>query len=288
MRFLAFLLFLLFLLFAIFTRWFFICDILQICGEEVPEVVEEVRPQTLRLTQEDSVLLQGYDEFLFAPDSSEVKLNDNNRAFLDTLRQLMAADSTVDLEIYGRLSEQEKGIMAGFYEDLGIARAAAVQDLLLAAGVDDRFIKLKSELSLDSIITEPLRFNFAFNQGPEEYATVTYLFNNMNFSDDNFPSDSDVFDPSDAFIAYADSVKTYVELNPEKQIRIIGHTDNVDTDEYNLDLGLRRAKSAREWMLEHGVNCEILVESKGEEEPVATNETDEGKQANRRVNLVIF
>ena len=100
-------LFLLFLLFAIFARWFFICDILQLCEEEVPEVVEDIRLKTLQLTQEDSVILQGYDQFLFAPDSSVVKLNDNNRAFLDTLRQLMAADSTVDLAIYGRLNEQE-------------------------------------------------------------------------------------------------------------------------------------------------------------------------------------
>ena len=288
MRFLAFLLFLLFLLFAIFARWFFICDILQLCGEEVPEVVEDIRPQTLQLTQGDSIILQGYDEFLFAPDSSAVKLNDNNRTFLDTLRQLMAVDSTVNLQIFGRLNEQEKDIMAGFYEDLGIARAAAVQELLITAGVNEAYINLKSELSPDSIISEPLRFNFESNQLPSEYANASYLFNNMTFSDANFPSDSDEFDPGEAFIAYADSVKTYIDLNPEKQIRIIGHTDNVDTDKYNLDLGLRRAKSAKEWMLQHGINCDISVESKGEEEPVATNETDEGKQANRRVNLVIF
>ena len=177
--------------------------------------------------------------------------------------------------------------MAGFYEDLGIARAAAIQDLLMAAGVEESFINLKSELVADSIIREPLRFSFVSNQGPAEYANASYVFTNMTFSDANFPSDSDEFDPGDAFVAYADSVKTYVELNPEKQIRIIGHTDNVDTDKYNLDLGLRRAKSAREWMLQHGIQCEISVESKGEEEPVATNKTDEGKQANRRVNLVI-
>ena len=287
MRFLAFLLFLAFILFAVFARWFFICDILQLCEEEVIEEVEDERLKTLQLTKEDTIILNGYDQFLFAPESYTPELNDNNRAFLDTLAQIMAIDSTVDLQILGLFTEGEKDLMAGFYEDLGLARAAAVQDLLLTKGVGENHIILKGEASTDSLITEPLQFSFVSNQLPSEYANASYLFTNMTYSDANFPSNSDVFDPGDAFRLYADSVKTYIELNPEKSIRIIGHTDNVDTERYNMKLGLRRAKSAQSWLLDHGIECEIEVASMGETEPVATNKTADGRQLNRRVNFII-
>lgn len=287
MRFLAFLLFLAFLIFAVFARWFFICDILQLCDDDTTEEVEDVRLKNLQLTKEDTIILSGYDQFLFAPESYTPELNENNRAFLDTLAQLMATDSSVDLQIIGLFRELESDVMAGFYEDLGFARAAAVQDLLLTKGVGENHIILKSQVSTDSLIGEPLAFSFVSNQLPSEFANASYLFTNMTYSDANFPSNSDVFDPGDAFRTYADSVKTYIDLNPDKSIRIIGHTDNVDTDRYNMKLGLRRAKSAKSWLLDHGIECEIDVESMGETKPVATNKTAEGRQLNRRVNFII-
>jgi len=71
-------------------------------------------------------------------------------------------------------------------------------------------------------------------------------------------------------------------------IRVVGHTDSVGTDAYNKALSERRASSVVEYLLTQGLAPEKLTsEGKGESEPVADNETDEGRAQNRRVELHI-
>ncbi|WP_020537252.1 OmpA family protein [Lewinella cohaerens] len=287
MRFLAFLLFIAFVLFAIFARWFFICDILNLCEEAPVEVEVAPRLQTLQLTENDSVLLSGYDQFAFSKGIDQPELNTNNEQFLDTLAQMLTADTTKSLEITGRFTPQEKDIMAGFYENMGLARAAAIRDLMASRGIDENRISLKHAITSDSLLQEPLLFAFALNDLPSEYATASYRFTNMTYSDANFPSNSAIFDPGEAFRNYADSVKVYMEAHPEKSIRIVGHTDNIDSEKYNLKLGMRRAESAKEYLENLGITSAIETESKGETEHVASNDTPEGRQENRRVNFII-
>jgi outer membrane protein OmpA-like peptidoglycan-associated protein len=71
-------------------------------------------------------------------------------------------------------------------------------------------------------------------------------------------------------------------------IRVVGHTDSVGTDAYNQGLSERRASSVVEYLLTQGLSPDKLTsEGKGESEPVADNETDEGRAQNRRVELHI-
>ncbi|SFG80425.1 OmpA family protein [Pseudomonas sp. NFACC45] len=71
-------------------------------------------------------------------------------------------------------------------------------------------------------------------------------------------------------------------------IRVVGHTDSVGTDVYNQGLSERRASSVAEYLLTQGLSPDKLTsEGKGESEPVADNETDEGRAQNRRVELHI-
>jgi OmpA-OmpF porin, OOP family len=71
-------------------------------------------------------------------------------------------------------------------------------------------------------------------------------------------------------------------------IHVEGHTDNVGTAEYNLDLSLRRATAVRDFLVSQGVAAERLtVEGLGFARPVAENDTEAGRQKNRRVDLVI-
>ncbi|MBV4554176.1 OmpA family protein [Pseudomonas sp. SWRI102] len=71
-------------------------------------------------------------------------------------------------------------------------------------------------------------------------------------------------------------------------IRVVGHTDSVGTDTYNEGLSERRAGSVVEYLLTQGLAPDKLTsEGKGESEPVADNETDEGRAQNRRVELHI-
>ncbi len=75
---------------------------------------------------------------------------------------------------------------------------------------------------------------------------------------------------------------------PEDNIRISGHTDNVGDDSYNMQLSRARAKAVAEALALYGVARESIGASGfGEERPIASNETAEGKAANRRVELDI-
>ena len=76
---------------------------------------------------------------------------------------------------------------------------------------------------------------------------------------------------------------------PDTNILVTGHTDYDGTEQYNLDLSERRAKSVSDYAMGRGVLSSRLSEiGLGELEPVATNETPEGKQLNRRVEIAIF
>jgi OmpA-OmpF porin, OOP family len=67
------------------------------------------------------------------------------------------------------------------------------------------------------------------------------------------------------------------------------HTDSYGSDDYNFKLSDNRAKSVREYIVSKGIaESRITSQGYGETKPVATNETDEGRQLNRRVEFKIL
>ena len=75
---------------------------------------------------------------------------------------------------------------------------------------------------------------------------------------------------------------------PDTEILVQGHTDSRGTDEYNLELSEKRAKSVFNQLVRNGVKSDRLVTmGLGESEPIATNDTDEGRQQNRRVEIAV-
>jgi len=292
MRFLAFLVFLTFLAFAVWARWYFVCEVRQQCEKEPIDI----RLKTLSLTDGDKMILQGYDQFAFDSAAVDARLNENNRAFLDTLAAILKADTTRDLTITAFYRTTEEGIdPPGWHEELGTARAAFVRGLLERRGVDPSRIKLDSGISEDITLGVPILFElFDPNAIPEAFDNrgQAFEFKNMTFSDANFRFNSAEFIPKESFLDYADSVKTYLSLNPDDKIIITGHTDSKGTPKYNYNLGIKRAKSALEYFRELGVSAAIETRSEGETKPVAPNRKSgkdfpEGRQKNRRVNFTI-
>lgn len=84
-------------------------------------------------------------------------------------------------------------------------------------------------------------------------------------------------------------VVRFLNDNPAVRIKIAGHTDNVGSDAFNMQLSEERAFSVKSYLLENGIPAERL-KSKGfgMHKPIATNETDEGRQLNRRVEFEIL
>ena len=76
--------------------------------------------------------------------------------------------------------------------------------------------------------------------------------------------------------------------HPDLKIQVEGHTDSVGTDSYNLRLSERRADSVRGGLVQQGINRDVVgTAGFGESKPVATNGTAEGRQQNRRVEVVV-
>lgn len=84
--------------------------------------------------------------------------------------------------------------------------------------------------------------------------------------------------------ALAQNVLTYRETTVE----VVGHTDSTGSESYNLDLSTRRAAAVAGILLEEGVSpTRVTSFGRGELDPVASNDTIEGRQQNRRVEVII-
>ncbi len=82
-------------------------------------------------------------------------------------------------------------------------------------------------------------------------------------------------------------VTQFMNQIPEATALIEGHTDSIGTEEYNLGLSERRAKSVYDYLVSRGIDPARLQSlGKGESQPIADNSTEAGRQQNRRVMLI--
>ena len=85
-----------------------------------------------------------------------------------------------------------------------------------------------------------------------------------------------------------DELARSLDKYPDTDLLIVGHTDGVGSDDYNMGLSERRADSAARYIESQGVRTGIRTVGRGEREPVASNESDYGRQKNRRVEVAIY
>jgi outer membrane protein OmpA-like peptidoglycan-associated protein len=82
---------------------------------------------------------------------------------------------------------------------------------------------------------------------------------------------------------------TSLEEYEGTEVLVVGHTDSTGEEAYNQALSERRADSARTYLLGAGLEADrVRAVGRGEMEPIATNDTAEGRQENRRVEVAIF
>ena len=84
--------------------------------------------------------------------------------------------------------------------------------------------------------------------------------------------------------------KVYESLvaNPDVDVLIIGHTDSVGNEDSNRELSTKRAQAVKDWLVEKGISSSrIKVVGKGEAEPIASNETSDGRAKNRRIEFEV-
>ncbi len=100
--------------------------------------------------------------------------------------------------------------------------------------------------------------------------------------------DYDKFTLRDASLVELNKILQIVKKHSNTTIEIMGHTDSNGTDEYNQTLSLNRAKVVFNWFIKHGINkSRMSYQGYSFHKPVSTNDTDEGRQLNRRTEIKI-
>jgi outer membrane protein OmpA-like peptidoglycan-associated protein len=104
----------------------------------------------------------------------------------------------------------------------------------------------------------------------------------------NIYFDFDKFDLKPESFTELDRVYKFLSDNPGVKVEISAHTDAVGGDDYNLQLSQRRAEAVVNYLITVGIEPgRLIAKGYGEGIPVADNETDEGRAANRRVEMKI-
>lgn len=138
---------------------------------------------------------------------------------------------------------------------------AGVIVLLIGAGV---YLYLKSRKKAD----------------PKQ--TLKDVFDNLVFE-----TNKDVI--KDVSFPYLDELAKVLIAEPTWKLNIVGHTDNVGKDAYNLDLSKRRASAVKKYLVGKNIPETIITtDGKGETMPIASNDTEEGRAKNRRVEFFII
>lgn len=102
-----------------------------------------------------------------------------------------------------------------------------------------------------------------------------------------FATDSSALNPS--FHEVLNSVVLILKKFDKTLIEVAGHTDSTGSREYNKKLSWQRAQSVANYLVDQGVDSQrIITVGHGEERPIASNKTAEGRQQNRRVELTLI
>jgi outer membrane protein OmpA-like peptidoglycan-associated protein len=110
--------------------------------------------------------------------------------------------------------------------------------------------------------------------------------NSITLNNLYFDYDSDKILP----VSYAEieRLMLFLKQNKNIKIKIVGHTDNQGSHAYNIDLSRRRAEALMNALIRKGIAADRLTaEGKGSTQPITTNDTEEGRAKNRRVEILI-
>ncbi len=258
--------------------WFWFCWHWHCCwirGVCCQNVAAAVAP-----TDDKADMIGDRGPLVFKWSNPEAFTNDKYEAYKSSFLKDNSGDNI--LIITGQYYKDEPNPTS--YENLGLARAAAVRDLLKGDIPPERIrlaSQLMGEFSGDKSAYFPsVRFGWA--EAEVEKSEVVELADRAIIL---FPYNSVQKDADPAIDNYLNDLAKRLQTTNET-VTLTGHTDSDGTETYNFNLGQQRAQVIRDILIRKGVKrAQIKVLSKGETQPVASNETEAGKHQNRRVEV---
>jgi len=193
--------------------------------------------------------------------------------------------------------------------DLGLARAVEVKKMLLDEIPEDQIktftaVSTLADIPSDSLI-EAIQFEWVdalIAETKQETNQTEEIHHIPPASEEATVSSNTSVAESDYFVKYFPYNQTKMPeefsnfldqladriINENKKVIIRGHTDSSGDSETNFKVGLRRAKKIRDQLIQRGVaKKSIEPTSDGEDTPIADNKTAEGRQQNRRIEIIL-
>lgn len=128
-------------------------------------------------------------------------------------------------------------------------------------------------------ITDPALFEGVV-MSPKE--VKSFLLHNIYFANGK----TRILDSSEKAL---NELHRFLQSRPTQRIRIVGHTDNIGSDRSNQSLSEGRCQEVKHEMMNRGINPKrIEVEGRGERDPIVPNDSEEHRQMNRRVEIVLL
>ena len=225
---------------------------------------------------------------VFAFDKSD--LNDTSKTVLDEYRATLGPELT-DAYMVVVAGHTDSSGNSTYNKGLSQRRAESVANYLVSKGVREDAIRVIGRGS-----SEPLATNET-SEGRKENRRVDILVVAEVRALDTiiFPS-ATLFErrqgglSATGMSALEDNyTKTKDILLRASYIEIVGHTDNVGSDSYNMELSEQRAAAVRDFLIKKGVEDTVIITTgMGESMPVASNSTPEGRAQNRHVEVLIL
>lgn len=101
--------------------------------------------------------------------------------------------------------------------------------------------------------------------------------------------DVDKYDLKEKSVTELRKILRFLKENPSVRVEISGHTDNTGSPSYNVQLSEKRAQAVNNYLIENGVGAERLApKGYGSQQPIAPNDSEEGRQKNRRIEFKII
>ena len=151
--------FMVFILYAVFARYYYVCEIKNNCfNNKTAQEENEIAPASLSLFYKDSLLLSNYDPFRFEYGSIQPETGENTMDFIMAVVAEMKEDENKSLKITGFMRKEEIGTRTNFGENIAIARAMKIQELVVDNGISEQDVILFGKTYEDSSAFEPVKF----------------------------------------------------------------------------------------------------------------------------------
>ncbi|MEL6924870.1 MAG: OmpA family protein [Bacteroidota bacterium] len=228
----------------------------------------------------------------FNASGSQLNGGQNAQASFAALAEHLKSNPDKQLTITGNYATSENNDSQ--FDNLGLGRADAFKSVLTGLGVNADQIALAAneqnsiQLADGDKIYNGVNFNFGAMVVEPEGPVVDPTSEGFKPLNLRFPTGQFQLSLTPEIKAYFDGLKAYMDANPGSKVAVTGHTDNKGSLNGNLTLSRRRARRVAEFMYDNGFTKNQIVQGyEGPRQPIATNDTEEGREKNRRVEIRI-